>query len=299
MNRSVRRQIPIFSLYGEGPAELRDTDALHVEDVQSRSRKYLWKIATHRHAGLCQCLFVTSGPVSAQIEETHAEFSGPVMFVIPSGTVHGFGFGAETQGYVLTMELDRLLGRHSQVHQASIADLFCAPRCLLLDFEPGLVLRLSRLFDGLMQEFAQPESALLPVSGWLACAILWIVAAARLGTPPNVPGVPRDLSRLRRFRLLVEAHHLEHWPVKRYAQELALSESSLNRLCGSLSGVSAFDLIQQRLALEARRRLTYVAGSVAAIAAELGFNDPAYFCRFFRKHTGMSPMTFRRRQGGG
>jgi AraC family transcriptional activator of pobA len=42
----------------------------------------------------------------------------------------------------------------------------------------------------------------------------------------------------------------------------------------------------------------YVAGSVAGVAAELGFKDAAYFCRFFRRHAGVSPTEYRR-QGDG
>ena len=42
-----------------------------------------------------------------------------------------------------------------------------------------------------------------------------------------------------------------------------------------------------------------VAGSVAALAAELGFKDTAYFCRFFRRHNGVSPGEYRRGQAGG
>jgi AraC family transcriptional activator of pobA len=87
--------------------------------------------------------------------------------------------------------------------------------------------------------------------------------------------------------------------VARYARQLALSESSLNRLCRRLTGHTAFELIQQRMALEARRRLVFVAGSVAALAAELGFKDAAYFCRFFRRHNGVSPGEYRRGQAGG
>jgi hypothetical protein len=39
MNRSARRQIPSYSLYGETPGSIRHPDALHIEDIQSRSRK--------------------------------------------------------------------------------------------------------------------------------------------------------------------------------------------------------------------------------------------------------------------
>jgi AraC family transcriptional regulator, transcriptional activator of pobA len=46
--------------------------------------------------------------------------------------------------------------------------------------------------------------------------------------------------------------------------------------------------------LEARRRLIYVAAPVARIGADLCFSDPAYFCRFFRRHTGQSPRDYRK-----
>jgi AraC family transcriptional activator of pobA len=298
MNRSSRRQIPSYSLYGETPGTIRPTDALHIEDIQSRSRKYLWKIGSHRHTGLCQCVYVTAGPVVAEIEGSQAEFEGPAVIIIPAGAVHGFGFHAESQGYVLTISLDRLLSMASSLHQAPIAALFLMPRAIGLASDPLLAARAAGLFDNLIQEFRQPESP-SPQVGWLACSVLWILASGIHATTAMPPPDRYELDRLRRFRLLVETHYQKHWPVKRYARQLALSESSLNRICRNLTGGTAFDIVQQRLALEARRRLVYVAGSVAAIAAELGFKDAAYFCRFFRRHTGVSPTEFRRHQGDG
>ena len=298
MNRSSRRQIPSYSLYGETPGAIRPTDALHIEDIQSRSRKYLWKIGSHRHTGLCQCVYVTAGPVVADLEGSQAEFAGPAVIIIPAGAVHGFGFHAESQGYVLTISLDRLLSMASSLHQAPIAALFLVPRVIGLASDPLLAARAAGLFDKLIQEFRQPESP-GPQVGWLACSVLWILASGIHATTAIPPSDRYELDRLRRFRLLVETHYQKHWPVKRYARQLALSESSLNRICRNLTGGTAFDIVQQRLALEARRRLVYVAGSVAAIAAELGFKDTAYFCRFFRRHTGVSPTEFRRHQGDG
>jgi AraC family transcriptional regulator, transcriptional activator of pobA len=293
MNRSARRQIPSYSLYGETPGSNRHPDALHIEDIQSRSRKYLWKIGSHRHTGLCQCVYVTAGPVVVEIEGSRAEFEGPTVVIIPAGAVHGFGFHAESQGYVLTSNLDRLLSMASSLHQAPIAALFSVPRVISLSGDLVLASRAAGLFGNLLQEFRQPESP-GPQVGWLACSVLWILSS---GTNPTTTMQSPDryeLDRLRRFRLLVETHYRKHWPVKRYARQLALSESSLNRICRNMTGGTAFDIVQQRLALEARRRLVYVLGSVAGVAAELGFKDAAYFCRFFRRHAGVSPTEFRR-----
>jgi hypothetical protein len=184
MNRSARRHIPSFSLYGEQSAATRHTDPLHIEDIQSRSRKYLWKIGPHRHIGLCQCVYVTAGPVSFDLEGSHAEFEGPAVFIIPSGTVHGFGFQADTLGYVLTADLDRLLSMASAAHHTPIARLFSVPRAIDLAPDRLLAARAAQVFEILMQEFRQPESVMVPVSGWLACALLWVLASGSVTAPP-------------------------------------------------------------------------------------------------------------------
>ena len=85
-----------------------------------------------------------------------------------------------------------------------------------------------------------------------------------------------------------------------YAQALALTQTTLNRLCRQFSGKGALDLIQERLVIAARRHLIYTDASVEAIAYGLGFQDPAYFSRFFKRHTAMAPGRFRQaRQAAG
>jgi AraC family transcriptional activator of pobA len=298
--RPTRRSIPSFSLYGEAPAAGAQTDGVHIEDIPSRSRKYLWQIGTHRHTVLSQCVLVTAGPVTATLDGTRTELAGPAVMIIPAGTVHSFRFRPDTQGHVLTVDLAHVLSMATGAHRSPIESMFSLPRAIDLRGDPPLAARAAQLLERLEHEFRQPDSWAAPVGGWLACCILWILAlgtAAVHGAPELHGG--RDAERLRRFRHLIESQYLEHWPVRRYARQLALSETSLNRLCRRLAGVTAFDLIQQRLALEARRRLVYAANSVSGIAGELGFKDPAYFSRFFRRHSGAGPAEFRRRHRGG
>jgi AraC family transcriptional activator of pobA len=296
--RQASLQIPSFALYGEHTAR-RDTDALHIEDIQSRSRKYLWTIATHRHATLCQCIFVASGPVSARLEELRHSLQGPAVVIVPAGSVHGFGFRADTEGHVLTVELDRLLnGAHSR-QQQPIQRLFAEPRAVDLSQEPALAVRVGRQMQTLAQEFSQPDSAHTPICTWLASSLLAVLAHGLNFEFSAESRGSQESKDLRSFRVLIEAHYLQHWPISRYAEQLRTSETSLNRLCRGLCGTTAFHLVQQRLALEARRRLMYIGGSIQCIAAELGFADAAYFSRFFRRQTGLSPNEFRRRHRGG
>jgi AraC family transcriptional regulator, transcriptional activator of pobA len=78
-----------------------------------------------------------------------------------------------------------------------------------------------------------------------------------------------------------------------YARELAISPSHLNRLCQRHLGASAKEVLQEQLEVEARRELLLSDRSVAQIAIALGFADPSYFGRFFRRRTGVSPARFR------
>jgi AraC family transcriptional activator of pobA len=294
--RSAQR-IPSFSLYGER-AEAGHAEALHIEDIQSRSRKYLWNIATHRHAGLCQCLLVAAGPITAQLEERRVALQGPALVTVPAGTVHAFEFAENTDGWVLTLEQDRLLGAASVKQRAAVQCLLSQPRVEDMAADAALFGRAWRAFCLLADEFRQPDSAHTPACAWLASGALAILAHGLHLGEGQVQGLQENRS-LRAFRELVEIQYLNHWSVRRYAERLGVSETTLNRLCHKLCGGSAFHLVQQRLALEARRRLMYLASSINLIAAELGFEDAAYFARFFRRHNGMSPNEFRRRHGGG
>jgi AraC-like DNA-binding protein len=58
-------------------------------------------------------------------------------------------------------------------------------------------------------------------------------------------------------------------------------------------GISCKQFIINRLILEAKRLLLYSEISISTIADDLGFTDPSYFIRLFKKETGISPLTFR------
>jgi AraC family transcriptional activator of pobA len=294
--KRAQRAVPSFALYGE---QAHDSQAhrLHIEDIRARSQRYAWEIAAHTHRGLHQCLLVLAGSASVHVDDVRSDLEGPALALLPPGTVHAFRFSEQTRGYVLTFAPESLVGGDATEFTASFQALLEQPHVLALEAEDGFVTRVAALLERLHEEFHQPDSALAPVCVWLARSVLWIVGRELVRRHALAPQTRRQHRWFTRFRTLLEAHYLEHWPVARYARALALSESRLNRLCERQSGHSAFALVQQRLALEARRRLTYVAMPVAQIAHELGFRDPAYFSRFFRRHAGVPPDRFRRQHG--
>jgi AraC-like DNA-binding protein len=81
--------------------------------------------------------------------------------------------------------------------------------------------------------------------------------------------------------------------VRAYAARLGVSTSHLTGAVKASTGEPPGRLIRRAQALEARRLLARTGLSVAQVAHALGFADPAYFCRFFRREVGLTPGRFR------
>jgi AraC-like DNA-binding protein len=127
----------------------------------------------------------------------------------------------------------------------------------------------------------QLASSLLRLSLW----------GARDPAKLQAGAVPR--SNFRRFRDKLEADFATQHQVQHYAQALGIGERSLSRLCLAVQGLSAKACVAQRLTLEAKRLLAHTTLSAQAIGGELGFDEATNFAKFFRKHTGMTPLAFR------
>lgn len=95
------------------------------------------------------------------------------------------------------------------------------------------------------------------------------------------------------FRRLIDQHHRRLHSVKEYASMLGVSPKTLTNHVAECSPHSPLEIINARLVLEAKRMLRYGTMMVKEIAFELGFEDPSYFVKFFKRHTGQLPADFR------
>ncbi|MCO7519054.1 MULTISPECIES: helix-turn-helix domain-containing protein [unclassified Pseudomonas] len=279
--------IPLFQLYGENHA-WPGTDLLHCESIPARSRLHHWEIKPHRHAELFQLLYVQRGEARIEIEGQHSLIREAAIQVVPPLTVHGFRFSADIQGHVLTFgtalvaDLEQRLGAPLSV--------LAAPRCYLLGKDRP---RLGGLIDTLQQEYqgsAPARAALL--SALVTALMVWLLRQQ----PLQAPRTPheRDQQLFGRYLRLVEAHYREHLAVDDFASRLGMSSLQLNLLCRSLAGQTALQVIHQRLLLEARRNLVYTRMSIGQLSDSLGFSDPTYFARFFKRLAGQTPNAYRR-----
>lgn len=96
-----------------------------------------------------------------------------------------------------------------------------------------------------------------------------------------------------RFWTLIIRHFRNERSVKFYASSLNITPDYLTKVCRKAYGMSPKSMIEQQVLVEIKSLLSDTSMSVTQIAIELNFEDSSYLCRFFRRHTGYSPITFR------
>ncbi len=102
-----------------------------------------------------------------------------------------------------------------------------------------------------------------------------------------------DLDYTLLFRDLLESNYLILKSVNDYAKLICISEKRLGQATAKVLGKSPKEVINDRILLETKRLLVHTNLSIKEIGQELGFEDPAYFVRFFKKNTDTTPVEFR------
>src|SRR5699024_6856393 len=80
------------------------------------------------------------------------------------------------------------------------------------------------------------------------------------------------------------------------AADLGLTVDTLYTAVREATGLSPHEFIIQARLNRAQQLLADTATDVAAVAAQVGYDDPAYFSRLFRRRVGLAPVEFRRQE---
>lgn len=292
MKNSVNN-IPVFKLYGENKA-WSTPDLLHCESIPKRSSLHHWEIKPHRHADLFQLLYVQRGQAVVDIEGKRNDVLEAAIQVIPPLTVHGFQFSENIEGYVLTLGAPLVTRLESQLGAPLTVLASCG--CYPVGRDRRSI---NALFAALLEEYEGSAPARdVAMHSLVSVLMVWTSRHRQLNTPPSNRG-ERDQHLLSHFIKLVEQHYREHLSVEIFASRIGVSSVHLNSLCRELAGQTALQIIHQRLLLEAKRNLTYTNMSISQLSDSLGFSDPTYFSRFFRRLGGQTPNAFRQSAGQG
>lgn len=236
----------------------------------------------HRHT-FHEIVHVTAGSGAHVVDLVRAELRPPHLCVIAPGQVHHWEQAHGLSGYVVLFTDDFLLDHPAD---RTLLRRLSARPLLALD-EPAHD-RTARLMAELHDEFSSAADGAGSVLRSLLHVL--VVRAARLaGTSDR----PRRGPVADEFTRLTARPEPGMWSVAAYARRIGVTPGHLTDAVKAATGRPASALVREARIREAKRLLAGTELTVRQVASRVGFTDAAYFCRFFRRETGLSPGGFR------
>lgn len=287
MNKPALPAIPVFKRYGES-LDWPTPDLLHCETLSQCSREHQWKIKPHRHADLCQLLFVFKGQAELEIEGQLTRLDQPGIQILPALSIHGFRFSEDVEGFILTLAAP--LVAHLQAQLGHSVNALAQAESYLAGAQAEY---LNSQFSALQAEYNGHQPAREMLMHALVSVILVWVSRQVIQRRSAHQRPQRAREYLDGFIQLVEENYRQHVKVEELAHRLGISVSHLNGTCRELAGQPALQIMHERQLLEAKRMLTYTNMTIYEMSDLLGFSDPTNFTRLFRRRVGISPKAFR------
>lgn len=233
----------------------------------------------HLH-GFYEIIWFQKGSGTHYVDFNQYAIAPGTIFFISPGQIHSFDTKHDQEGYVLKI-------------CAELFDDFVSLSCVTVQDKDSAALE---MLIGAMQEELKKEDSLGHREALHALVKLFVIMVRRSYAEIN-PSAPNphkvSYKAFLNFRKLIEENYCRLHTVKDYASLLNVSSKTLTLYVNECSKYSPLELINNRIILEAKRLLRYSVLSVKEIAFRLGFEDPSYFAKFFKRLVKQSPADYR------
>lgn len=286
------RLIHFGGLYGDDNVAAQ-TDFLHCESLELRSKSFNWEISEHYHTDLFQLFLIKEGSGDLSFNNKSIEIGGYDVLLIPANTLHGFSFDQEVNGEVLTISqayLERIFKGNEAILNDSIARVQISYKNYRAVFD-----EIMELYSKILEEVrGNNVGKSFAIKCLLEYLFLQFYRSSYEDKKQLLLSNDRTLAHYQRFILLIKQSDNQNRKVSFYANELGVTVVHLNRVCRQVVQKSALQVINELMVFDAKNYLLNTDYSIAEIAYFLNFNDPAYFNRIFKKLVGVPPGQFRR-----
>ena len=287
-----RRAIPLIGMISYGEQRLRDEGFVAMPLMDSFALDPQ-RLRPHYHDFFQTTLLVGTGRLMHDFRET--EFSGAMLFFLSPGQVHTIVPGSDIRGTIVsfTREFIDPAGAQASGFLADLPFFFATEGMPWLrvtgEHEPwaeDVFRQMQREYDGNEAGAGEVFRSLL--------RMLFVKAARWHAAEGPVRKSSRPAVLVRRFQQEIERNHRDWRTLEPYAKELGVTVNHLNDVVRGETGQAAGEHLRQRRLLDAKRLLLHSTLSVSEIGYELGFEDPSYFSRFFRRYEEVTPAEFRK-----
>lgn len=217
------------------------------------------------------------------------------VIVIKPGDIVKFNILKECKGSFICFEESFFSLRYHE-NVLRFFDFFQADSSPSQQIEPSVLGKLSILLDLMDIEHASErpdrEKVLRSYLNILLCELQTLNKECVVDNYKQIKTAVNN--RILMFQDLVEQHFKEAKTPAFYAEKLCVTPNYLNKLCKQEKGVTAGQIVRQRIVVEAKRLLQFSSFNINEIARELCFDSTSYFVTFFKKQEGITPENYRK-----
>lgn len=248
----------------------------------------------HRHSFFHLLLF-TKGKGTHSIDfNSYIIQENQIYFMIP-GQVHTWEFEGEMEGYVVNFShafFKSFLLRTEYMESFSFFSGNTEES--VLNLQAAVAQPVKENFEELIVQAKGAHALRWDMIRILLLKIFILIEQSNTEHQPmHTPNY--NYALLKNFQRLIEKNFATLKLPMEYAALLYITPNHLNALCKDQVGVSAGELIRNRIILEAKRLLINSEVSISDISNALNFNDNSYFTKFFKKYVGTAPEEFRKK----
>jgi len=242
-----------------------------------------------------EIVWLKSGSGNHIIDTINYSYSGSVLFMLSPGQLHEIRPLEKGEGYVikfLTSLFSNSQDSEEYLVKTGLFDNIQSEPLIKLNASTHSVLE--DLLKKMEAEFnAEEEDNEKILLAYLKILITHICRLKKITGKSEHAGVDLNFSLFHQYKMEVERYFRTQHQVQEYAVKLMTQSRTLNSISKKFMNKTAGEVIADRLVLEAKRELYFNSKSIKEIGYDLGFEDPAYFTRFFKKQTGVSPQEFK------
>lgn len=246
---------------------------------------------------LYKIVLVTQGTVCLKIGDQNYDIKSPSLYFIAPGQISQLiSHSPEVEGFCISFDIDYFLLCLKNQVQLCFYPFFQFNQYPLLPLNNAECQKIQALVQKIAIEYNSRHELNddLLTKLYLNILLIEIERFYKLKSGTEQQKQSRKGLITAKFKQLVEKNFLLVRKVSEYADLLSIAPNYLNDIVKETTRQSASEIIHERLTLEAKAQLIQTELSINEIAYQLQFNDSSYFCRFFRKQTGVSPQVFRK-----
>lgn len=142
------------------------------------------------------------------------------------------------------------------------------------------------------QEYKRPDKSYGVLRSYLS-VLLETSSRSLLNSLEESDEVITDDDRVAKLWSLIDDYYHSYHDTRFYSDHLEITPKRANEIFKEKTGYTIIEAVHRRINLEMKKKVGYTDDPFKDIGLELGFKDPSYFSRVFKRQNGVSPQEYR------